>query len=180
MTPESEAALQKRIVFTIPASPVAQGRGRATHQNGFTRVYQPVKTTKWQSQVRLFAVDAMKQLDGEPITGPCRLTVTFYLPRPGRLISKRKPMPACFADHKPDLDNLVKAILDGVNGVCFADDRQVAEMHARKLYAAGQGHGDTRPRVEVMIEEVVIDNGTDGADPARLATQPGERQASFL
>jgi Holliday junction resolvase RusA-like endonuclease len=151
----------RRIAFTIPAEPVAQGRPRATTIGGFTRLYQPTETVKWQQQVRLFAVEAMSQLEGEPIQGPVALNLAFYLPRPGRLIHKRRPMPPCLADHKPDLDNLVKAILDGVNGVAFQDDRQVVQIMARKFYAAGSGYGDTRPRVEVVIEEVTEDNASD-------------------
>lgn len=43
-----------------------------------------------------------------------------------------------------DVDNMTKLVLDGLNGVCWKDDRQVVEIHARKVTA------DT-PRTEVSI-----------------------------
>ena len=35
---------------------------------------------------------------------------------------------------RPDLDNVVKAVLDGMNGIVFADDAQVTWMCATKSY----------------------------------------------
>ncbi|MBN2910790.1 RusA family crossover junction endodeoxyribonuclease [Polycladomyces sp. WAk] len=33
-----------------------------------------------------------------------------------------------------DIDNMQKIILDALNGIAWSDDRQVAEIHARKHY----------------------------------------------
>lgn len=46
---------------------------------------------------------------------------------------------------KPDLDNYLKAILDGLKRAWF-DDGQITDFHIKKDY-------DERPRVEVLIEE---------------------------
>ena len=50
-------------------------------------------------------------------------------------------------ESKPDLDNIIKAVLDGCNGVVFRDDKQVVSIHAAKEYGEAPG-------VEVIIEEV--------------------------
>lgn len=52
-----------------------------------------------------------------------------------------------FADaRRRDADNVIKAVSDALNGVCFADDSQVVETHAFK-------HIDRdNPRTEVQIE----------------------------
>ena len=47
---------------------------------------------------------------------------------------------------KPDIDNVVKAVLDALNGVAYRDDTQVVELHVRKSYSE-------KPRVEVSIEK---------------------------
>lgn len=46
-----------------------------------------------------------------------------------------------------DLDNSIKVILDSLQGVLYADDKQVAELHARRF---DDKHD---PRVEVRITE---------------------------
>ena len=50
---------------------------------------------------------------------------------------------------KPDLDNVVKLILDAINGIVFADDKQVVSISASKAYS------DT-PRTTVQTTEIVI------------------------
>ena len=46
---------------------------------------------------------------------------------------------------KPDLDNVVKAVLDGLNGVAYADDKQVTRLQIEKLY-------DGRPRLDIEMD----------------------------
>ncbi len=48
---------------------------------------------------------------------------------------------------KPDIDNVVKAVLDALNGVAYRDDTQVIELHVRKSYSE-------KPRVEVCIGKI--------------------------
>ncbi len=36
---------------------------------------------------------------------------------------------------KPDIDNVIKAILDGLNGVAYHDDNQVVYVDGEKFYA---------------------------------------------
>jgi Holliday junction resolvase RusA-like endonuclease len=47
---------------------------------------------------------------------------------------------------RPDLDKLVRALLDGLTGIVMEDDSQVTELFASKEY--GQ-----EPRMEVIVEE---------------------------
>ena len=49
----------------------------------------------------------------------------------------------------PDVDNVVKAISDAMNGVVYRDDGQVATVDAVKLYAAAGAGGF----VEVAVRE---------------------------
>jgi Holliday junction resolvase RusA-like endonuclease len=49
---------------------------------------------------------------------------------------------------KPDTDNLLKAVLDGLNGIAWADDSQVIRVSASKEYS-------TEPYVYLYIHESV-------------------------
>ena len=48
---------------------------------------------------------------------------------------------------KPDIDNIVKAVLDALNEVAYRDDTQVVELQVRKQYSE-------RPRLEICLEEL--------------------------
>jgi len=48
--------------------------------------------------------------------------------------------------HPADLDNFVKVILDGLNGVAWVDDKQVVAIDA-KIH-----RGQDRPAIDVIVE----------------------------
>jgi Holliday junction resolvase RusA-like endonuclease len=48
---------------------------------------------------------------------------------------------------KPDADNLVKSVQDGLNGIVFIDDAQIFDLRVVKQYGEA-------PAVDVWIEEV--------------------------
>tara|TARA_R110000823_G_scaffold106146_3_gene224651 strand:+ start:276 stop:563 length:288 start_codon:yes stop_codon:yes gene_type:complete len=50
-----------------------------------------------------------------------------------------------------DIDNMVKLILDALNGVAFVDDVQVVGLEAHKFQTVKE-----RARTEVVLTEVVI------------------------
>jgi Holliday junction resolvase RusA-like endonuclease len=47
---------------------------------------------------------------------------------------------------KPDIDNIAKIILDGLNGIAWDDDKQIVELLVGKRYG--------EPSVIVAIEEM--------------------------
>ncbi len=67
------------------------------------------------------------------LDGPVSITGTVYMARLG-----------C------DLDNRIKPILDALQGICYADDGQVAEIHLRKDLDRAN------PRVVLTIEPMEI------------------------
>ena len=42
-------------------------------------------------------------------------------------------------DKKPDMDNILKAVLDALNKVAYEDDKQVVELIGRKYYTESDG-----------------------------------------
>jgi Holliday junction resolvase RusA-like endonuclease len=129
--------------ITVPGVPVPWGRSGLRVVAGHAQSYTPAKTRSHEAWVRLHAIEAMAGKPGFPIDGPVGMTLTFYLTRPP---SRRKR--DLYPDRKPDLDNLTKAVLDGLEkaGV-FTNDSRIVGCASRKVYGEP-------PRTEIEVEEM--------------------------
>lgn len=111
--------------------PVPKARPRVT-RSGHT--YTPARTRAWEAQV----ADAWRLQAGEKFAGPVRVQIRFY-EAPPKSWSKTKRTAALdgelYPTGRPDLDNLTKAVLDGLNGEAWSDDSQVVQLWAAKYYA---------------------------------------------
>lgn len=67
-------------------------------------------------------------------TGPVGVEITFVMPR--RKAEPKRDKPA--HTRRPDIDKLLRAILDAMTGVVYADDSQVTHVSATK-YTADDG-----------------------------------------
>jgi len=66
---------------------------------------------------------------------PIHIDLLFVFPVPYSYSKLRKSLlKNTFYNHRPDLDNLVKKILDELIGVCYLDDSIVVSIMARKIY----------------------------------------------
>jgi Holliday junction resolvase RusA-like endonuclease len=90
-----------------------------------------------------------------PWGGPLHVGVTFSMPRPkghygsGRNADKVKASAPPYPVGRPDLDNLVKAVLDALRGIAWGDDTQVVSLRARKTWA------EPSPGAVIVVREVV-------------------------
>ncbi len=119
--------------FTIPGEPIAKGRPRSFVRNGHVAHFTPERTARYENLVRLAAQQAMA--GKPPREGAVRLTVFAVFTIPASW-SKKRQAEAVRAPviKRPDLDNVVKAIKDGSNGVLWRDDCQVAALIATKTF----------------------------------------------
>ncbi len=132
------------ITFTIPGEPVAKGRARSFVRNGHIAHYTPGKTARYENLVRLVAQQAI----GEKAPIECAVALVvrafFSIPTSWSLKKQRAAVIGeVMPTKRPDLDNIIKAIKDGANGVAWKDDSQVIDVRASKRYGT--------PRVEVEI-----------------------------
>lgn len=137
------------VQFTIDAPPVPKGRPKFSKIGGFVRTYTPRKTSDYETIVRETAQQAMGQT--ELLETPVGVYLYIRLPIPQSYSKKRKE--ACLSGQekpikKPDIDNLAKSILDGMNGIVWKDDSQIVSLHITKVYASGSG-------VDVFIKEEI-------------------------
>ena len=137
----------RRATFTIQGPPVGKQRARTYRHGKVTRTVTPTKTRDYEA---LTAQIAAAHWQGEPSTGPIRLTLVVVKARPKRLCRKADPEGRILCIVPVDLDNVAKAVSDAMNGFVYVDDGQIYELVATKWYAA---KGE-RPRVEVTVEEI--------------------------
>lgn len=133
------------ITFVVPGSPQGKGRPRVGTISGRARVFTPAKTVAYEG---LIAHAAQQAMAGRPlIDGPVSCAIAIDAPIPASW-SKRKQAAALAGElmptTRPDLDNVVKAIFDGCNGVLWCDDAQIVDLSVRKRYAATPGVRVTR------------------------------------
>lgn len=112
--------------FAMDARPTPKGRPRF----GNGRTYTDAKTVAFEARVRAASQQAMK--GKPPTTSEVRVIALF------EQTDRRRS----------DTDNLVKSLMDGMQGAAYANDSQVAEIRARRA------RGAERDRITVLVEEV--------------------------
>ena len=137
-----------QIHFEVKGDPKGKGRPRFTRAGKFTRVYTDKQTLDYEALIKFFAAEAMGSTD--PLETP--VSVFLYIRHAVPQSYSKKRTEACLSGleqpcKKPDIDNIAKTYLDGMNGVIFKDDTQVIDLHVKKVYSAVPG-------VDVMVMEV--------------------------
>jgi len=143
------------VKFFIPGEPVAQGRSRMTtgkktkmvngkevviRKPGKPRMYDAPKSATYKNMVSMTA--SLKMEDKNLMEEAVSVIITVQKSVP-QSWSKKKQASA-LADElkptgKPDIDNYIKAVFDGLNGVVFKDDSQVIFIGATKKYSDKPG-----------------------------------------
>ena len=95
-------------------------------------VYYLSSDIEWREQIRWSCRLAMRER--EPLDCPLFVKVKFY--------RKLPPDKRQFGD----VDNLLKGLFDGMNGIVFKDDSQVVRCHAEKF------QDKQSPRCEVEVQ----------------------------
>lgn len=126
--------------FIIPGVPVAKGRPRLSARHGIARAYTPDKTRRFEAQIGDAARAAVGPCD--PYSGAVELEAHFSLPIP-KSWPKRDRIAAIegalYPQGTPDLDNYLKALADGMNGIVYADDCQIVSCRMTKRYGDDPG-----------------------------------------
>ena len=124
--------------FIVDGKP--QGKQRPRFSRISKTVYTPTKTAKYEKQIAKAYTDA----GGKCIPAECYVSVSVsaFFPVPKSYSKKKRE--DCLErrlrpDKKPDMDNILKVVLDALNEVAYEDDKQVVELIGRKYYAESEG-----------------------------------------
>lgn len=138
------------IIVIVPGAPQGKGRARSfVHKQGAMAGkighHTPEKTRTYEGIIKSLGMDAMGR--AAPLACPVRLEVSAEMAVPVSWPQWKQQMALAgqiAPTGKPDPDNILKAIMDGLNGVAWVDDVQVVQFVLMKRYAAA-------PRVVAVI-----------------------------
>ena len=131
------------VVFEVPGEPRGKGRPR------FTKTGHPYTDSETRAYENKIVAYYRKQLGAFrwPDSAFVSVQVTAYYPIPK---SATKAATASMREgtmlpsRKPDIDNVLKIVLDALNGVAYKDDSRVVRVEAQKVY-------NDIPRLEICM-----------------------------
>ncbi|MDQ7227320.1 RusA family crossover junction endodeoxyribonuclease [Staphylococcus haemolyticus] len=123
-------------------APIGSPRPRFRNTGRFVQTYMPASYTKHKDFIR-------EQMPNVLLDGELKVTLSFYF-EPPKSWSNRKRLLAIgqYKRTKPDIDNLIKTVLDAANDHLWKDDNQIVEIHSFKQYAE-------EPKIILEVEEVL-------------------------
>jgi Holliday junction resolvase RusA-like endonuclease len=122
------------IHLSIDLKPLPKERPRFNARSG--HAYTPSKTAKYESHIKFHAQCVCKK----PMTGAVEIEIKFNF-----IKAKSSKLIAC--TKRPDIDNLIKGVLDALNGVAFMDDSQIVRLVSEKNFSSKDG-------IEIFITEI--------------------------
>lgn len=109
------------------------GKQRHRLDRRHARMYTPDETLRAERAIAAACREAMAEAGIQPLPfgphEPVILTVDAYRPLPE---SRPKSVRSEPDTYKPDADNEAKLVMDALNGLVWADDAQVVDLHVRK------------------------------------------------
>ena len=132
-----------RECLKVDGEPVPKGRPRVNKKTG--RIYTDQKTAAFESKVRWLCAPVM-------LAGPVQVEIWAIFSRPKRLMRASDPDGLCPYEGRVDLDNVIKAVNDGLQSRAFKNDNQVCEIHAFARYA--EKATPKKARTEILVYEM--------------------------
>lgn len=131
--------------FEVPGKVIGKGRPRLNSYTGV--VYTPTRTKDYESLVEQYFL--LKYPRFKVLEGRIKINIIAYFSIPKT--TKKADINEMLENNisptkKPDIDNIVKSILDSMNKFAFKDDNQITKLEVEKKYSL-------EDKVYVKIEE---------------------------
>jgi Holliday junction resolvase RusA-like endonuclease len=130
--------------FTVPGEPRGKGRPRFTKQG---HTYTDSETKAYEQKIIAYYRKTFGSFRW-PDNSFIAVKVVAYYPIPKSATKAQlAAMQAgkIFPSRKPDIDNVLKVVLDALNGVAYKDDSRVVCVEAEKKYSF-------EPRLEIEVK----------------------------
>ena len=131
--------------FEVPGKVIGKGRPRLNSYTGI--VYTPTKTKDYESLVEQYFL--LKYPRFKTLEGRIKVSIIAYFSIPKA--TKKSDINEMLDNNisptkKPDIDNIVKAVLDSMNKFAFKDDNQITKLEVETKYAL-------EDKIYIKIEE---------------------------
>lgn len=105
------------------------------------RTYTPPKTVAFERSVAVAGRAAMEQAKLSRFAHPiiAHLRIMEATPQSWGVVDKALAMAGVICPSQNDMDNQIKAIFDGLNGVVYKDDSQLTQLFAIREYGPAAG-----------------------------------------
>lgn len=131
--------------FEVPGTIKGKGRPRVNSYTGM--VYTPTTTKDYEYLVEQYfslKYPKFKTLEGRLLVN---IIATFKIPKSTKKCEVEKMLQNEISPtKKPDIDNIVKIILDAMNKFAFKDDTQITKLSVEKRYGEEE-------KIKIEIEE---------------------------
>lgn len=135
--------MTNEIKFHVPGPVVGKMRARVGTIAGKARMFTPGKTANYENLIKHAANAAMVGAGrGSLIDGPCQANILVGVQVPASWSKKKREMALqglIAPTSKPDLDNVVKSAMDGMNGIVWTDDSRCVTLIAKKRFREAPG-----------------------------------------
>jgi len=128
--------------IVVKGKVVPKGRPRVVGKHAYT----PKKTKDYENYVALMW---RVQTHREPYKNPVEVKIWLYrgIPKSFNKSDRAAALHGYIRPAtRPDIDNEIKSILDGLSGYAWLDDNQVVKLTAERFYS-------DEPRAEIEVDE---------------------------
>jgi len=136
---------QPLIECVVLGQPVPKARPRLS-RSGIA--FTPKKTKDYEKMISS-VIKSLYPEQTQSITGAVHVQLRIVFNRPKYMMTKKYQDGLVLHTKRPDIDNVIKAVLDALNSVLH-DDAQVAKITATKYYA--EKH--TPARTEITVSKI--------------------------
>jgi|TARA_R110000868_G_scaffold402416_1_gene678717 Holliday junction resolvase RusA-like endonuclease len=136
-----------KVEIDVSGQPQGKARPRFTRTG---HAYTPEQTRLYEARIGAAAWSEMKKSGLETTDRPVHVEIIAFMDIPKSWSAKKRleaEYGAIRAVGKPDIDNIIKAALDGIAGPIIANDTQVVSVKAQKTYC----HPDRGPVLYISV-----------------------------
>lgn len=129
---DAQEEAMSMVYFFVPGKVQGKARPRFSSRSG--TVYTPGRTKSYERQI----AEAYEAQHGPCFDGAVMVVIeaVFPIPKSWPRAKKAEALAGKLPPGKPDIDNILKVVLDGLNGIAYEDDKQVTMTQCKKFYTA--------------------------------------------